>query len=56
VAGVIGIQRFIYDILGNTANTASRMESEGVVNCVQLTESAYKHLNAKYACESKKPL
>jgi len=40
VAGVIGKRKFIYDIWGDTVNTASRMESHGVPGEIQLTERA----------------
>ena len=40
VAGVIGRRKFIYDLWGDTVNTASRMESHGVAGEIQLTERA----------------
>lgn len=38
VAGVIGRRRFIYDLWGDTVNVASRMESTGVADRIQVTE------------------
>ena len=38
VAGVIGRHKFSYDVWGDTVNTASRMESQGVPGRVQVTE------------------
>ena len=39
VAGVVGLKKFIYDVWGETVNTASRMESHGVPNRIQVLES-----------------
>ena len=39
VAGVIGTKKFIYDLWGDTVNTASRMESSGVPGRVHVTEA-----------------
>jgi class 3 adenylate cyclase len=38
VAGVIGEQKFIYDLWGDMVNTASRMETTGVVGAIQCTD------------------
>jgi class 3 adenylate cyclase len=38
VAGVIGKQKFIYDLWGDMVNTASRMESSGITGRIQCTE------------------
>jgi adenylate cyclase len=38
VAGVIGRRKFIYDLWGDTVNTASRMESQGLPGQIQVTD------------------
>ena len=48
VAGVIGRAKFIYDLWGDTVNTASRMESHGVPGAIQVTERAYEKLRDRY--------
>lgn len=37
VAGVIGVKKPHYDIWGNTVNVASRMDSTGVPNKIQVS-------------------
>jgi class 3 adenylate cyclase len=44
VAGVIGRRKFIYDLWGDTVNTASRMESHGLPGSIQVTERTYRRL------------
>ena len=41
VAGVIGKNKFAYDLWGSSVNMASRMESTGVKNKVQVSEDTY---------------
>ena len=53
VAGVIGTKKFIYDLWGDTVNTAARMESHGVPGRVQVTEETYKLLEGKFAFEDR---
>jgi adenylate cyclase len=48
VAGVIGIKKFIYDVWGDTVNTASRMESHGVGGQIQVSHATYQVLKDKY--------
>jgi adenylate cyclase len=53
VAGVIGIKKFIYDLWGDTVNTASRMESHGKPGSIQVTSTTYHKLQDKYVFESR---
>jgi class 3 adenylate cyclase len=53
VAGVIGTKKFIYDLWGDTVNTASRMESQGIPGAIQVTETTYQCLQDKYQFEER---
>jgi class 3 adenylate cyclase len=48
IAGVIGRHKFIYDLWGDTVNTASRLESHGVPGRIQVGEAAYRFLCDRY--------
>lgn len=44
VAGIVGVKKFQYDIWGDTVNTASRMESNGVPGKVNVSQSTFEKL------------
>ncbi|KAF5269198.1 hypothetical protein FQR65_LT02499 [Abscondita terminalis] len=47
VAGVIGARKPQYDIWGNAVNVASRMDSTGIVDKIQVTKELYQILHKK---------
>jgi class 3 adenylate cyclase len=56
VAGVIGRDKFSYDLWGDTVNTASRMESLGTPGCIQVTDRAYRRLRDRYRFQRRGPI
>lgn len=48
IAGVIGSKKFIYDLWGDTVNTASRMESHGLPGSIQVTREVYDRLRDRF--------
>jgi class 3 adenylate cyclase len=53
VAGVIGRHKFSYDLWGDTVNTASRMESHGIVGGIQVSEATYRLLGDRFRFEAR---
>jgi len=50
VAGVVGKNKFAYDIWGDAVNTASRMESSGVPGKVNISGATYELIKDKFEC------
>lgn len=51
VAGVIGRKRFLYDLWGDAVNTASRMESGGVPDRIQVTRATHDLISDQFVLE-----
>jgi adenylate cyclase len=53
IAGVIGQNKFIYDLWGDAVNTASRMESHGEPGRTQVAVTTYECLRDRYRFEER---
>lgn len=51
IAGVVGINKFAFDIWGDTVNYSSRMESSGEANRINLSERTYSRVKDFLACD-----
>jgi guanylate cyclase len=51
VAGIIGTHKFSFDLWGDTVNTASRMESEGLPGAIQVSTTTYELIHDGFVCE-----
>jgi hypothetical protein len=51
IAGVVGINKFAFDIWGDTVNYSSRMESSGAANRINLSDRTYSRIKDFFECE-----
>ena len=51
LAGVIGNKKFVYDVWGDTVNTASRMESSGVPGNINISHATFELVKDFFECE-----
>jgi adenylate cyclase len=51
VAGVVGREKFSYDVWGDTVNTASRLESSGVAGRINISGATYELIKEFFDCE-----
>lgn len=51
VAGVVGLNKFAYDVWGDTVNTAQRMESSGEAGRVNISETTHYYVKEHVHCE-----
>ena len=50
VAGIVGSKKYLYDIWGDTVNTAARMEQRGEPGKVNISEVTYQLVKDKFNC------
>ncbi|HEV2719325.1 MAG TPA: adenylate/guanylate cyclase domain-containing protein [Thermoanaerobaculia bacterium] len=56
VAGVIGQKKFGYDVWGDAVNVASRMQSTGDADQIQVTDAVYQLLKDDFELEARGPI
>ncbi|MFO7844377.1 MAG: adenylate/guanylate cyclase domain-containing protein [Bacteroidales bacterium] len=56
VGGIIGTQKYIYDVFGDTINTASRLEQTSETMRIHLSENTHNLVKEKFNFEEQKPI
>jgi class 3 adenylate cyclase len=52
VGGVVGVKKYIYDIFGDSVNTASRMQTESQPGLITVSASTARLLEGDFALDS----
>jgi len=53
IAGIVGMNKFAYDIWGDTVNVASRMESSGEPGKINISSNTYELVKEYFSCTSR---
>jgi class 3 adenylate cyclase len=56
IGGVIGQDKFAFDIWGETVNIASRLESQGIANTVQVSAKTWRSVESAFGAEPRGPI
>jgi adenylate cyclase len=56
IAGVIGTHKFVYDVWGDSVNTASRMESHSVTGRIHVSDATRRALDGRFRFEPRGPI
>ena len=52
IAGIVGHRQYLFDVWGDTVNTAQRIESHGAINAVNLSPTAYAEIAEQFPARS----
>jgi adenylate cyclase len=51
IAGVVGRKKYIYDVWGETVNTAARIQQDGVIGRVNISGNTHTYIKDYFECE-----
>jgi class 3 adenylate cyclase len=56
IGGVVGIKKYVFDVFGDTVNTAARMEHHSEPGLINVSKTTHNILKYKYKFIERKPL